>query len=136
MASQISCDANVSFWNGGKPPPCSDAGMCSRVSVCVAFFCAIALSQADTEPFGTAFNLVPCVLDCEQQQQCDKQREDAECFRHREAEDQVAELALGSRGIAQCSRKIVAENRADADAGAAHANAGNTSADIFGGDRV
>src|SRR5712672_294036 len=145
MASQMSWDTKVSFWNGGKPPPCSEAGTCSRLSICFAFFCAIAHSQVDapksTRPsrrgaFLRHVRLFPSFLDCEQQQQRDEQREDTECFRHREAEDQVAELALGSRGIAQRGCKVMAEDGADADAGAAHANAGNTSADIFCGDRV
>ena len=64
-----------------------------------------------------------------EQQECDEQREDAESFRHGEAEDQPAELAVGSRRIAQRARQIVAENGAEADTGAAHAETGNACAD-------
>src|SRR5262249_44607873 len=45
----------------------------------------------------------------EQQEQRDQQREDAERFGHGEAEDQVAELALGCRRIAYCCGEIVAK---------------------------
>src|SRR4029079_14511968 len=67
----------------------------------------------------------------EQQQQRDQQREDAEHFGHGEAEDQVAELALGGRGIAHGRGKVVAEDDADADARTAHADARDARADKF-----
>ena len=70
-------------------------------------------------------------LEREEQQQRDQQREDAERFGHGEPEDQVAELALRGRRIAQGGGQIVAEDRADADAGAAHADAGNAGTDVF-----
>src|SRR5205807_6610757 len=63
--------------------------------------------------------------DREQQQQRDQEREDAKRLGHREAEDQVAKLALRRRWIAQRSREILTEDDADADASAAHANAGD-----------
>src|SRR5436853_47551 len=75
-------------------------------------------------------------LQREQQQQRDQQREDAHRFGHREAEDQVAELALRGRRVAQRGRQIVAEDRAHADAGAAHADAGNPRAHVLRGEWI
>src|ERR1700684_3105484 len=72
----------------------------------------------------------------EQEQQRDQQREDAERFGHGEAENQVAELALGCRRIAHRSGEIVAEDDAHATARATHANAGNTSANVLRGNRI
>ena len=54
----------------------------------------------------------------------------------REPEDQVAELALRGRRIAQRGGEVVTEDHAHADAGAAHADAGDTSADVLRGDRI
>src|SRR6185295_16715263 len=70
-------------------------------------------------------------LESEQQEERDQQREDAERFGHGKPEDQVAELALCSRRIAQRGGEIVTENRTDADARAAHADAGNAGADVL-----
>src|SRR5712691_723406 len=72
-------------------------------------------------------------LEGEQQQERNQQREDAERFGDRKAEDQVGELALSGGRIAQRGSEIVAEDGADADAGAAHADARNAGADILGG---
>src|SRR5690606_2762945 len=65
----------------------------------------------------------------EQQQKRDEEREDAQGFGHGEAEDQAAELAVGSRRIAQRARQVVAEDRAEANARATHAEAGDARAD-------
>jgi hypothetical protein len=70
----------------------------------------------------------------EQQQQRNQERENAKRFGDGEAENQVAELPLRSRRIAQRRRKVVAENDANADA--AHADTGDTSPDIFRGGRI
>src|SRR4051794_6050736 len=67
----------------------------------------------------------------EQQEQRDQQREDAERFGHGEAEDQVAELALGCRRIAHRRGKVVAEDDAHADARTAHADCRDARADKF-----
>src|SRR5690348_18077146 len=75
-------------------------------------------------------------LDSEQQQERDQQREDAERLGDGEAEDQVAELALRRRRIADRGGQVVAEDDANADAGAAHADTGNASADVFGGNGI
>src|SRR6266853_1116834 len=72
------------------------------------------------------------VLESEQQQERDQQREDAERLGDGKAEDQVAELALRGRRIAQRGGEVIAEDGADADAGAAHADARNAGADVFG----
>jgi hypothetical protein len=64
----------------------------------------------------------------EQQEQRDQQRENAERFGHGEAEDQVAELALRGGRIAHGGCEVVAEDDADADACAAHADAGDARA--------
>ena len=70
-------------------------------------------------------------LDGEQQQERDQQREDAERFRQREAEEQRAALAFGRRGVAQRAGQELAEQVAEADARARHAEAGETGADVF-----
>src|SRR6266568_8801587 len=110
MTSQNSCDANVAGLKGGNaalwPDGCS---VCELV----------------------AMRRSPSRLQCEQEQQRDQQREDAERFGHGEPEDQVAELALGGRRVTQRGGEIVAEDHADADAGAAHADAGNARADVL-----
>src|SRR5262252_6385709 len=69
----------------------------------------------------------------EQQEQRDQQREDAERLGHREAENQVAKLALRGRRVAQRGGEIMTENGTDADAGATHADAGNAGANHFCG---
>src|SRR5215470_3634226 len=88
-----------------------------------------------SRPIGHAAALIlpRVVLESKQQQKCDQQREDAHRLGNGEAEDQVAELALRGGWIAQRGSKIMAEDGADADAGAAHADASNAGADIFGG---
>src|SRR5437016_6608564 len=75
-------------------------------------------------------------LERKQQQQRDQQRENAERLGDGEAEDQVAELALGCRGVTHRGGKIIAEDDAHAGAGTTHANAGNTSANILRGNRI
>src|SRR5690606_2061059 len=70
------------------------------------------------------------ILDGEEQQQSDQQREDAESFSHREAEDQAAELAVGCRRVAQGARQVAAENVAEAESRAGHAETGQTCADV------
>src|SRR5436190_6229850 len=112
ITNQTSCDANVSLLNGGNgifpPPGCS---VCAFVAI-----------------------VRPVLrLECEQQQERDQQRKDAKRFGHGEPEDQVAELALGRRRIAQRRGKIVAEDDAHAGAGAAHADAGNAGTDVLRG---
>src|ERR1700742_1884404 len=132
MTSQTICEANVCFSNGGKaalgPPGCS---VCALVAV--FWFCAMikargAESDAPVDPLLS--------LEREQEKERDQQREDAERFGHGEPEDQVAELALRGRRVAQRGCQIVAEDDADADAGAAHADAGNAGPDIFRGGRI
>ena len=51
-------------------------------------------------------------------------------------EDQVAELALRRGRIAQRRCQIIPEDDADADAGAAHPDAGNASPNVFRGGRI
>src|ERR1700681_1960189 len=86
-ASQSSWDGKVCLSNGGNGRACPPAG----TSVC-----AVSLAITDSDGYA---DLPPS--DREQQQQCDQQREDAERLGHREAEDEVAELALRGRRIAQ-----------------------------------
>ena len=52
------------------------------------------------------------MLEGEQQQQGDQQRKDAERLGHREAENEVAELALRGGRIAQRGGEIMAEDGA------------------------
>src|SRR3978361_991553 len=117
MTSQNSCDANVAGLKGGKAPLWPDGcSVCELVSV--------------------AIRRSPGCLEREQEEERDQQREDAERFGHGEAENQVAELALGRGGIAHSSGEIVAEDDAHARARATHANAGNSSANVLRGNRI
>src|SRR5665213_2262262 len=95
MRSHTSCEAKVCDWNGGKAPWPPSAG-CSVLALCA----------------GSA--IARFALQREQQQQRDQQREDAERFGDGEPEDQVAELALRGRRIADGGGQIVAEDDADA----------------------
>src|SRR5258708_7936464 len=102
MTSHTSCEAKVCAWNGGKPP-CPPSALCSVLAVC----------------FGSAIvgsGVFAPVLQREQQQQRDQQREDAERFGDGEPEDQVAELTLRGGRIAQSGGQVVAEDDANADA--------------------
>jgi len=72
----------------------------------------------------------------EQKQESDQQRENAERLGDGEAENQIAELALRGGRIAQSSRQVIAEDDADADAGAAHADTGNAGSNVFRRGRV
>src|SRR5437660_4625398 len=65
----------------------------------------------------------------EQQQQRDQQREDPERLGDGKSEDQVTELTLRGGRVAQGGGEIMPEDRADADAGTAHADACNSGAD-------
>src|SRR5207244_4617885 len=56
----------------------------------------------------------------EQQQERDQQREDAQRLGDGAAEDQVAELAGGGRGLTDRGGEVRAEDGADPDPGAAH----------------
>src|SRR3954454_10663934 len=67
----------------------------------------------------------------EQGQKRDEKREDAQSFGHGEAEDQAAELAVGSRRIAQRAREVAAEDVAQANARATHAQASDAGADVL-----
>src|SRR6516164_4403111 len=99
-ASQNSCDGKCCASNGGK----------ACFSLCASVW-AVVSAMRRSEP--------------EQQEQRDQEREDAQRLGDGEAENQVGELALRRRRIAQRGRQIVTENDADARAGAAHADAGN-----------
>src|SRR5215472_6610078 len=105
-ASQMSWDGKVSFSKGGKPEPCPELGACSSDSTCCALLCAMSTPVSRTLSARSEY---------EQEQQRDQQRKDAERFGHREAEDEVAELPLGSRRIAQRGGEVVTEDRAHAD---------------------
>src|SRR5215468_5727643 len=110
-ASQNSCDGKCCASNGGKA--CFSPG---------ASVWAVVSAIRQSEP--------------EQEEERDQQREDAERLGDGEAENQVAELALRRRRIAQRRCEIVAKNDAHADAGAAHADTSNTGPDIFRGGRI
>src|SRR5262249_19155939 len=64
------------------------------------------------------------------------QRKDAKRLGDREAENQIAELALRGGRIAQCGGKIMAEDGTDAYAGTAHADAGDACANHLCGLRI
>src|SRR5262249_5041308 len=133
-ASQNSCEAKVCESNGGNPRPCSLAGI-STVPA------GSALSWAMAVPISFGGWLPPphSVLgsaEGKQQKQCDQQREDAERRGEGEAENQVGELSGRGRWVPDRRGQIVAEDDADADAGTAHADAGNASTNVFRGRRV
>src|SRR6188768_1602837 len=130
IASQINCDAKVSFWKGGN------AGLAPPWAWVCAVFVAISRSSGQARSGKLRAPSRLSALEGEQQEKRDQQREDAERFGHREAENQVAELALRGRRIAERGGKVIAENRADADAGAAHADAGDACANVFRCDRI
>jgi len=72
------------------------------------------------------------ILHHEEQDQRDKEREDAETFRERGADERAAELAVSGRRVAQGAREEAAENRAHADGGGAHSDGGDAGADVLG----
>jgi hypothetical protein len=72
-------------------------------------------------------------LNNKQQQDRDEQREDAQSFGHGEAEDQIAELALCCGRITHCAFQEAAENVANADCGAQHAQASKACTNVFCG---
>src|SRR5580700_3555343 len=121
IASQTSWEAKVSFWNGGKAGlwPAEGTSVCAVVSAMIR--------SAPLPRHGS---------EREQQQQRDQQREDAERLGDREAEDEVAELALRGRRVAQRRGEIIAEDRAHPDARAAHADTVNAGADVFCSNRI
>src|SRR6516225_891676 len=110
-ASQNSCDGKCCASNGGKA--CFSPG---------ASVWAVVSAIRQSEP--------------EQEEARDQQREDAERLGDGEAENQVAELALRRRRIADRGHQIVAENGAHADAGAAHSDAGDTRSYVLCGSRI
>src|SRR5690606_15842432 len=67
----------------------------------------------------------------EEEEERDQQGEDAQSFGNGEAEDQAAELAIGGGRVAQGAGEVVAEDMAEADTGAAHAETGDTGADCL-----
>src|SRR3984893_12744401 len=123
-ASQMSWDAKLWASNGGNFRPCSPAGICSVDAMDCALFWAIVLPSGRLRAGRSE-------LEREQQQQRDQEREYPERLGHREAEDEIAKLALSGRRVAQRRGQIVAEDGADADAGAAHADAGDAGTDHF-----
>src|SRR5216683_257745 len=132
IANQKSCEAMVSRRKGGNCP-CPPEG----TSVCACVLSAIGHSSdhaAGRRPHRE--DRVADPLEGEEQQECDQQRKDAERFRYREPEDEIAELTLRSRWIAQRCSEVVAENGPHADARAAHADAGDAGADILRGDWI
>src|SRR5580692_11604731 len=110
-ASQNSCDGKCCHSNGGNACFSPEASVWAVVS-------AIRRSEP------------------EQEEERDQEREDAQRLGDGEAENQVAELALRRRRIANGGRQIVAENGAHADAGAAHSDAGNAGSNILCGGRI
>src|SRR5690606_30264529 len=62
-------------------------------------------------------------------QQGDQEREDAERFGKRDADEEGGHLLAGSRRVAERTGEEVAGHVANADAGAAHADAGEARTD-------
>src|SRR5437016_12349634 len=114
IANHSSWEGKFSFWNGGNGPLWPSDG----TSVCALVSSATARSNAQGPAPPGLSQIIGGASNREQQQERDQQREDAERLGHRKAEDQDAELALRGRRIAQRRREIIAEDGADADAGA------------------
>src|SRR5687767_215929 len=133
ITNQNSCEATVSFWKGGNG---SFAGVpVAPVVVGVAACAGVKINPISAPksvwPAGPQGPAQRVRSECEQQQQRDQQREDAERFGHGEAEDQVAELGLRGRRIADRGGEVVAEDGADADACATHADRRDAGADVL-----
>ncbi|CUX24365.1 hypothetical protein AGR8A_Cc60125 [Agrobacterium fabrum str. J-07] len=90
---------------------------------------------ANAKDHGTPFasrdpDLMP-LSDSEQEKESYEQREDAQSFRNGEAEYQTAELAVGSRGVAQCAGEVITEDTAECEGRTSHAEACETCADVL-----
>jgi len=70
-------------------------------------------------------------LENEQDEHRDDEAEKAREFRQREGEEKRLLVASRSRGVAESARKKVAEDDAEADAGASERQGGDASADQF-----
>jgi hypothetical protein len=69
---------------------------------------------------------MPFLLDDEEQKNGDEERENAQAFGQCDADENAAELTIGSGRIPQSTQKKVTENQSDADGGGARANRGQT----------
>src|SRR5215470_12873330 len=133
-ASQNNCEAKVCESNGGNPRPWSLTGTSTvPAGSGLSWAMAVSISRGGLLPhthsmLGSA--------EGKQQKQRDQQREDAKRLGDGEAENQVSELSGRGRWVPDRRGQIVAEDDADADAGAAHADAGNASTNVFRGRRV
>src|SRR5262244_2129209 len=133
-ASQNNCEAKVCESNGGNPRPWSLTGTSTvPAGSGLSWAMAVSISRGGLLPhthsmLGSA--------EGKQQKQRDQQREDAKRLGDGEAENQVSELSGRGRWVPDRRGQIVAEDDADADAGAAHADAGNPSTNVFRGRRV
>src|SRR5215831_14945944 len=134
-ANHSSCEAKVWALKGGNPLPCSLAGT-STDPTGSALPWAIAVSMGSAPRSATAHAFDAWSTEGKQQKQRNQQREDAKRLGDGEAENQVGELSGRGRRVPDRRGQIVAEDDADADAGAAHADAGNSSTNIFRGRRV
>src|SRR5450631_308400 len=68
------------------------------------------------------------LLDNEKQKNRDEERENAQAFGKRDADENAPELTIGSGWIAQGTQKKITENQTDANRGGARANRGETCA--------
>src|SRR5690606_29280563 len=69
------------------------------------------------------------ISDGEEEKESDEQREDAQSFRNGEAEYETAELAVGSRRVAQSTGEVAAEDVAEAEGRAGETKGGKTCPD-------
>src|SRR5712692_5805454 len=100
-ASQNSCEAKVSLSSGGKVrwvPP--------GTSVCVLVVAAIGCSRIDAAAVIAARSSPHAALEDEQQEHGNREREDTERLGHGKAEEEVCELALRGRRVAQRRREV------------------------------
>ena len=66
------------------------------------------------------------LLDDEKQENCDEERENAQAFGQRDADENAPELTIGSGRITQRTQKKITENQSDADRGGTRADRGQT----------
>src|SRR5215470_7902286 len=138
IASQMSCGAKNSGLSGGNTFECpASCGTSVPAVTGSAMVSSVAISRHQRLPKSGARKARPWQPfyhgSGEEQEERDEEGEDAQGFRHGEAEDQAAELPVGGRRIAQRALQELAEQVADADGGSSRADGGEAGADQFGG---
>ncbi len=120
--------------NGGKPLPCSPAGMCSVVPTGCALFCAIA--DSGSRAAARCRRVIARLTGANSSSSAISSEKMPSASVTAKPKIRLPNWPCAADGIAQRGGEIVAEDRADADAGAAHADAGDAGADHLCGVRI